>query len=201
MQNYAEVLESYLIPVEEGFANVAKGIISKIRKTIEWLLEQFKKLLVKIKRVKSENSQPVDNTLTDPKFHGKFMDGYKKFSSGVREIDTQYMKKLNLKTTYEEIPESAENAFEILSEGSEILRELHKTDSGQYLAELDAINSTEVTKVVEDVASVATFILDTVLLKVMRELELANNQEKITVVNHHVTMLSKILSALSIWTN
>ena len=136
MQNYADVLESYLI-AEEGFVDslkkAGKAIWDKVVKAIMWLINKFKELINKLRRRKADrNDEEAVSDAAMQKFENdiKQMPGVlKKIQEGISIADREILPSLQ-KAAFKHPPEciDIDDVFskcdELIYGGLEKLREL-----------------------------------------------------------------------------
>ena len=150
MQNYAEVLEGYLIPAEEGFGDVlkkaGKAIWDKCITAISWLIKKFQELINKIRRRKDNRNtveEPDDRRETRFKNDIKQMPGiFKEIQVGISIADHEILPQLQraaLKHPPEcvDIDEAFSKCDELIYSGLEKLRELDRSAVRYYCDTVD----------------------------------------------------------------
>ena len=115
MNSYADALESYLIPAEEGFTDKVKSAVSKVLEVINKLIEKIKSFIswLKTKLSKSEASESAD-------YSSSLQSNIKEMIYAIRdEVDMCRGCCTLIKTPYKDI----NNNFETFNEAAEKVEE------------------------------------------------------------------------------
>ena len=197
MQNYADVLESYLIPAEEGFGDVLKNICDRIRKVIHALIERFKAIIAKIRGLKNKQSSKEEVVAElEPaaeKFEDNLFAAVDKVYKGQNLISQTYISKLSKANITTLDPDVAEEGNVLLKEGAGELYELRKENRSLYNTcfEFYADKLNPVMTATENLSKMACSILKLLELEMGRA-ERDDDKETITAIHNHAARLTAI---------
>ena len=226
MQNYADVLESYLIPAEEGFGNFLKGMKDKILKFIKWLIDKCKELGQKIanrlrkKSHSNDSNSPVSRdtksadreddavtTTEEPESKRASSEEMKKvrtlasasdcINQGLRILRKDYMSHV-----LENIKTCRTNE-EVATEGMERIRigidKLRTVDDSTCALSKYLVDEdlNEILDLMSDVSDLVTSLLKQLQQMVETTPETDENKELLRVINSHLNQVSKILSLMN----
>ena len=206
-KNYADVLESYLIPAEEGFGNFLKGVKDKILKFIKWVINKCKELGQKItsklrkpkqkeSEVKADNAEPKLMSIDEVRKRFREMGIYKSIKEGLTIFRKDYLSHVleNIKSerTDEETPF---RGIDHLQDAFVNIRSFNVKNIVGVCLELP--ERIDIMEGINDVTKTATSLLEQLQQMVERTPETDENKEHLRVINSHVTQVSKIMPVIN----